>query len=69
MSCSSDIEQQTSFNTKAKLKIKRELSIKGILTATTLRKAIIAIGIGKRYFWIHIGVVLMVADFYDCFYG
>lgn len=44
----------------------KELSVNGILTATTLRKAIIAIG--KRYLG-YIGVVLMVADFYDCFYG
>lgn len=44
----------------------KQLSVKGIITATTLRQALIAVG--KRYLG-YVGVVLMIADFYDCFYG
>lgn len=44
----------------------KDLSLKGVLTATTLRSTIIAIG--KRYLG-YIGLVLMISDFYDCFYN
>lgn len=44
----------------------KELSVDGIITATTLSRALIAIG--KRYLG-YIGVALMVADFYDCIQG
>ncbi len=44
----------------------KELSVEGIITATTLSKALIAIG--RRYLG-YIGVALMVADFYDCVQG
>lgn len=44
----------------------RELGVGGVIRATTLRRALFAIG--KRYLG-YIGVVLMVADFYDCYNG
>lgn len=44
----------------------KELSVKGIVTATTLRRALFAVG--KRYLG-YIGVVLMIADFNDCIKG
>lgn len=43
----------------------RELGVRGVISATTLRRALFAIG--KRYLG-YIGVALMVADFYDCMY-
>lgn len=42
----------------------KELAIKGVVTATTVRAAVVAIG--KRYLG-YAGVALMVWDFYDCF--
>ena len=44
----------------------KELSIKGVITAVSLRQALFAIG--KRYLG-YIGVCLMIADFYDCCYN
>lgn len=42
------------------------LSLRGVISATTLRRALFAIG--KRYLG-YIGIALMIADFYDCFYN
>ena len=44
----------------------RNLSVRGVINAATLRRALMAIG--KRWLG-YVGVVLMVADFYDCYYG
>ena len=44
----------------------KDLSVKGVITATSLRRALFAIG--KRYLG-YIGVALMVADFYECMNG
>ena len=48
------------------LSVVREIGVGGVIKATTLRRALFAIG--KRYLG-YIGIALMVADFYDCYQG
>ena len=67
------IDETTDFGTRVSFKsclsaaigltAIKELSVKGIVTATSLRRALFAVG--KRYLG-YIGVALMVADFYEC---